>query len=476
MANGRASESVSPSEYGAAALASLDGNAALLDAHGTVVAVNEAWVLFGKGNGASKPSCIGVGANYLEVCRNAAADSETAKAVMDGILSILDGTAPVFRCDYRCDGPETLRWFRLTVTPWRAPGGRVLVLHQNVSEERSLAEIQSRTLKSVGAMVWNADAPSFRTTFLAGHVEEILGFSPQTWMDDPELWKRQIHADDREWVLEYSSTAVQEGRDHEFDYRILAADGRTIWLRQVVNLVREPDQPLHLAGISFDITELKLAQERLNILGGRILKAQDEERSRIARELHDDIGQRLAFVGMDLGRLERAKMESVTDFRKAVAEVKTQVSEITRDIGALAHDLHSHLLDSRGLVAASNDFCRELSARRNIFVTFRTEDMPTNIPDTTSLGLFRVLQEALQNGAKHSGAKTFEVTLKGSSRSIELCVKDDGKGFEPKEASKAKGLGLTGMAERLKLLGGELILDTRPMGGTAVRARVPLNS
>ena len=167
---------------------------------------------------------------------------------------------------------------------------------------------------------------------------------------------------------------------------------------------------------------------------------------------------------------------SITDFRKAIAEVKTQVSEITRDVGALAHDLHSHLLDSRGLVAASDDFCRELSARRNIFVTFRTEDMPTNIPDTTSLGLFRVLQEALQNGVKHSGAKTFEVTLKGYSRSIELCVKDDGKGFEPKEASKAKGLGLTGMAERLRLLGGELILDTRPMGGTTVRARVPLNS
>src|SRR5580698_7518112 len=147
MAIRRTTKSVSPIEYGAAALASLDGNAALLDSEGKVVAVNEAWVLFGNNNGASDQSCIGVGANYLDVCRGAVADSETSTAVLGGILAVLGGTTPIFRCDYRCDGPQTLRWFRLTVTPWRAPGGRVLLLHQDVSEEKSLAEIQSRTLK-----------------------------------------------------------------------------------------------------------------------------------------------------------------------------------------------------------------------------------------------------------------------------------------------------------------------------------------
>ena len=257
--------------------------------------------------------------------------------------------------------------------------------------------IQSRTLKSVRATAWNADAPSFHTTFLSGQMEEILGF------------------------------------------------------------------PSHV-------------QKRLRILGGYILKAQHEERSRIARELHDDIGQRLAFVSMDLGRLEHAKMESVTDFRAAIAEVKTQVSEITRDIGALAHDLHSHVLDARGLVSASDDFCRELSARRNISVKFRSERIPAHIPDTTSFGLFRVLQEALQNGVKHSGAKTFEVTLTGSSRSIELSVKDEGQGFDPKEALKGKGLGLAGMEERMKLLGGELSVDSSPSRGTIIRVRVPLDA
>jgi PAS domain S-box-containing protein len=369
-----------------------------------------------------------------------------------------------------------MRWFRLTVTPWHGKEAGVLVLHRDISEDRLPAEIQTRTLKSIRAMVWNADAPSFETTFLSGQIEEILGFPPEAWLADPDLWKKRLHAKDRDWVLEYSRRAVLEDRDHEFDYRMIAANGRTIWLRQVVNVVSEHGQPIHLAGVSFDISELKHAEERLKILGGRILKAQDEERSRIARELHDDIGQRLSLVNIDLARLEMTKAEVANEFRRGITEIKNQVSEITSDIGALAHGLHSHILDSRGLVSASDDFCRELSARRNINIKFRSEGVPTRTPDAANLGIFRVLQEALQNAVKHSGAKTYEVTLLGSLNSIELSVKDDGRGFNPEKAVKGKGLGLTGMEERLKLLGGEFFIDTRPSCGTTIRARVFLNS
>jgi PAS domain S-box-containing protein len=474
MTAGPVMHSVSPLNYVVAVLSSLDGNAAILDSEGKIVAVNEAWTRFACENQGSLSS-IGIGVNYLEVCRSAAPRSETAQAVLNGLLSVSNGTAPVFRYDYRCDGPEVLRWFRLTVTPWHAQSGYVLVLHSDISEDRLPAEIQNRTLKSVRAMVWNADAPTFRTTFLSGQVEEILGFSSQAWLDDPDLWKKQLHPKDRDWVLEYSRKAVQEGRDHEFDYRMVAANGRTIWLHQVVNLVCEPGQPMHLAGISIDISELKHVQERLEILGGRILKAQDDERSHIARELHDDIGQRLALASMDLARLETTSTESTNELRGAVTSVRKQILEITNDIRALAHGLHSHILDLRGLVSASDDFCRELSARRNINIKFQSVRVPTHTPDTINLGIFRVLQEALQNAVKHSGAKTFEVTLSGASHSIELSVKDDGRGFGPKEALSGRGLGLTGMDERIKLLGGEFSIDTRPSGGTTVRARVPLN-
>ena len=475
MSAGPAMHSVSPLNYIADVLSSLDGNAAILDSEGKVVAVNEAWTRFGSENGASLCS-IGVGINYLEVCRRSAASSENAKVVLNGLLSVLAGTTPIFRHDYKCDGPGVLRWFRLTITRWHAQKGHALVLHTDISEDRLPAEIQSRTLKSVRAIVWNADAPSFRTTFLSGQIEEILGFPSQVWLADPDFWKKRLHPKDRDRVLDYSRKAVEEGRDHEFDYRMIAADGRTVWLHQVVNIVSEPGQPIHLAGISFDISELKQAQERLKILGGRILKAQDEERSHIARELHDDIGQRLALASMDMSRLEAPGTQSTNQLRGAAAGIRKQILEIANDIRALAHNLHSHILDLRGLVSASDEFCRELAARRNFNIKFRSERMPTNIPDAVKLGIFRVLQEALQNAVKHSGAETFEVTLSGAANSIELSVKDDGRGFDPKVAMTGRGLGLTGMDERMELLGGELSIETRPSGGTTIRARVPLNS
>jgi len=214
----------------------------------------------------------------------------------------------------------------------------------------------------------------------------------------------------------------------------------------------------------------------LKILGGRILKAQDDERSHIARELHDDIGQRLALVSMDLSRLESPRAQSTNELRGAASGIKKQISEIANDVRALAHGLHSHSLDLMGLVSASDEFCRELAGRRKININFRSERMPATIPDAIKLGIFRVLQEALQNAVKHSGAKTFVVALSGASHSIELYVKDDGRGFDPKLAVNGRGIGLTGMEERMTLLGGELSIETQPSGGTTIRARVPLNS
>jgi hypothetical protein len=182
----------SPLEHRVEFLSSLDGNAALLDGRGTIVAVNQEWTHFGSEHGVQRGS-IGVGLSYIEVCRN----SGDADAALKGLLSILNGDALVFRCEYRCDGPQTLQWFLLTVTPWQAPEGGVLVHHRNISEYEIPEEIQSRTLKHARAIIWAADAPSFRTSFLSGQVEEILGFPTEAWLEDPDLWKKQLHPEDR---------------------------------------------------------------------------------------------------------------------------------------------------------------------------------------------------------------------------------------------------------------------------------------
>ena len=214
--------------------------------------------------------------------------------------------------------------------------------------------------------------------------------------------------------MDYGRKAVQEGRNDEFDYRMFAADGHTVWLHQTANLVREFQQPVHLIGISFDISPLKQAQEQSQILGKRLLKAQDEERARIARELHDDIGQRLSMGSIDLGLLAGTSAKSVEEFRWAV------VSEIVKDMSAMSHGLHSYILDSRGLTPACAGCCKELATRRQVAINFRSRHVAKQVPREVSLSLFRVLQEAHQNGVKYSGAKTFEVALSGSSRQSQV--------------------------------------------------------
>ena len=456
--------------YRTAFLSSLDTNAALLDRQGNIVAVNDAWTRFGCENGALLPS-ITVGVNYLDVCRKAA-DCPDAGPMLDGLLSVLTGASPIFRLEYRCDAPEISRWFLLTVTPWHSPEGGALVSHMDISEYKLSAELQRRTLESVRAIVWTADVPTFRTTFLSGQVEEILGLPMDAWLNDRDLWKRHIHPDDRDWVLSYSSKAVEEGRNYELDYRMVAADGHTVWLHQVVNIVHQPGLT-YLVGISMDITELHRTQEELRVLSGRLLIAQDEERARIARELHDSISQSLALLKMRLNTLQ-GKNRTLDDLRIQLQETEDMCDVVCDEVRTLSHRLHSSRLDSLGLAKAVQSLCEEMGAQQSVQVEVTIKDIPARLPSELSLCLFRVLQEALLNAVKHSGVRLFQVGLHSTSSEINLSIHDSGVGFDVTEAIRGSGLGLVSMRERLHLLGGSLSIQSSLGQGTTIGACVPL--
>jgi PAS domain S-box-containing protein len=462
-----------PLSYRTAFLSSLDTNAALLDRQGSIVAVNDAWKHFGCENGALLPS-ITVGVNYVEVCRRAAEFCPDAVPVLDGLLSVLTGASPIFRLEYRCDAPEISRWFLLTVTPWHSPEGGVLVSHMDISEYKLSAELQRRTLDSIRAIVWTADAPTFRTTFLSGQVERILGFPMDAWLNDKDLWKRHIHPDDRDWVLSYSSKAVGEGRDYELDYRMLAADGHTVWLHQVVNIVRQPRRPTYLVGISIDVTELHRTREELRILSGRLLVAQDQERARIARELHDSISQSLALLKMRLNTLQ-GKTRTLDDLRIQLQETEDMCDVVCDEVRTLSHRLHSSRLDSLGLAKAVRSLCEEMGTQQSVQVEVTIKDIPARLPSELSLCLFRVLQEALLNAVKHSGVRLFQVGLHSTSSEINLSIHDSGVGFDVTEAMRGSGLGLVSMRERLHLLGGRLSIQSGLGHGTTIEACVPLS-
>jgi PAS domain S-box-containing protein len=224
-----------------------------------------------------------------------------------------------------------------------------------------------------------------------------------------------------------------------------------------------------------DITTRKLADAALASVSGKLIEAQEQERRRIARELHDDIGQRLALLGIELAQLQQSS-SNPSAFPGHIVKLQQQTSEIAADVQSLSHELHSSKLQYLGLAAALKGFCQEFSEQQKVEVAFKTHDLPAPLPPDISLCFFRVLQEALHNAAKHSGVRHFEVRFWGTPDEIHLTISDSGVGFNIEATKASRGLGLISMQERLKLLNGTLAIESQLQRGTTIRASVPHRS
>jgi len=225
------------------------------------------------------------------------------------------------------------------------------------------------------------------------------------------------------------------------------------------------------ACIAQDITERKRLEEALRGMSRKLIEAQEHERARIARELHDDINQRLAMLAVELEQLK----ENPSEVGSRVQELRRQTTEISNDVQALSHDLHSSQLEYLGAVAGMKGWCKEFGDRQGMQIDCR-HDVRSTLPTEIGLCLFRVLQEALHNAAKHSGVKRIEVQLWEEPGEIHLIVSDSGRGFDVEAVKQGKGLGLTSMRERVRLVDGAFMIDSRPMSGTTIHVRVPLDS
>jgi PAS domain S-box-containing protein len=230
-----------------------------------------------------------------------------------------------------------------------------------------------------------------------------------------------------------------------------------------------------VACIAQDITERKRMEEALRSVNRKLIEAHEGERTRIARELHDDIVQRLALLIMNLDRLGADDQTSPAEFREAIVKAREDASIVAHEIQALSHRLHSSKLEYFGLAKAAASYCSELSDQYNVEIDLQSEDIPNDLSPEIALCMFRVLQEAMQNAIKHSRSKRFDVSFRRTpSEMICLAVHDSGIGFDPGEAIKGKGLGFISMKERMKLVGGELSIESQPGKGTTIRASVPL--
>lgn len=271
--------------------------------------------------------------------------------------------------------------------------------------------------------------------------------------------------------------ALDQGKGFQkVEKRCLHKSGRIVTTESSASLIRGlSGEPRYFVGEVLDITQRKLAEEALSGVSGRLIEAHEEERRWIARELHDDFNQRVALVSVMLERMKEELPAREGTAKRRIEEASQHVKELASDIQELSHRLHSSKLEYLGLVAAVAGFCREFSNRQNVRVDFHSENIPEPLPKEISLCLFRVVQEALQNSVKHSGEKRFEVSLKCAANEIVLIVSDSGVGFDPEKVISGQGLGLTSMKERLKLVDGQLSVDSKPKEGTTIHARVPLS-
>jgi signal transduction histidine kinase len=230
---------------------------------------------------------------------------------------------------------------------------------------------------------------------------------------------------------------------------------------------------LRIIGIMADITERKFAEEALASVSRRLIEAQEEERAWIARELHDDINQRIALLANQLEQWAQHSSNSVVEVTDHIRRACQDVSKLGTDIQALSHRLHSSKLEYLGLAAAARSFCEESSEQQKVEIEFSHAGIPPSLPKEISLCLFRVLQEGLQNAVKHSGERHFRVELHGTSRGIQLTVNDLGVGFDEQDAMSRRGLGLISMRERMQLVGGAVSIESKPGSGTTIRAWAP---
>jgi PAS domain S-box-containing protein len=345
------------------------------------------------------------------------------------------------------------------------------LVHELQASEAGLRESEARASLAVDAAdigLWIQDIAQ-NTIWGSEKWRELFGFGLSEPLEFHTILNR-LHPDDREGVHQTHAMAVAgaDGGRYQTEYRLMLPDGATRWISSLGRVERDATgRPVRIRGTSREVTVQKRAELAVRNLSGRLLSAQEEERRRIARELHDNLGQQIALLAIEI---EQVAMTSVAG---SLRQIGARTAEISSEIHNLSHRLHSVKLEALGLAVAVQGHCRELRGQ-GLQVTSLVENVPGGLSHEVALCLFRVVQEGLNNVIKHSGAGEARVSLRGTSDALLLSIADSGRGFDESDAFGRVGLGLASIVERLRLIGGEVTIRSKPGRGTTIDARVPL--
>jgi PAS domain S-box-containing protein len=404
---------------------------------------------------------------------SAGAGTAASIVTLVSILGAVHGSGPFIETD-PINRVLTLQLFLLfTAVPFMT---LAILVEERKRHEAFLLESEERfrlMADTAPTLIWVSGTDKLCTFFNRGWLD-FTGRSMEQELGNG--WTDGVHADDLERCTGVYTNAFDSQVDFAMEYRLRRHDGEYRWILDY-GVPRFGSNGVFCGyiGSCIDITERKLSEISLHKLTGRLIHAQEEERGRIARELHDDISQRMAFLQIGLEQFERSVPRLNSTDRKQLHNLTEVASEMSTVLHSMSHQLHPAKLDLQGLVPAMAGFCREFSNQQGIQIKFLHHDVPGEIHQDVALCLFRIVQEALRNIVKHTNSSDATVELYAHGAGIDLCISDSGAGFDPECVHAKGGLGLVSMRERVRLIGGELAIESRGVDGTRIRVRVPLS-
>ncbi len=325
--------------------------------------------------------------------------------------------------------------------------------------------------------------------YTSPQILDLVGFTPEQWRDEPNLWLERLHEDDRERVIATHRESNASGGPFHSEYRLVAADGREVWFRDDAVLVRDPaGEPLFWRGVLLDLTDQKRVEDKLRrsleilrrtmeerrMLVARLEEAQEEERRRIAADIHDDSIQVISAA--DLRAQALARRIDDPDLHAEALELHDTLREAVERLRHLLFELRPPVLDREGLAAALRQYLDQPSGGPAFEMVVLDERLDAEPPPEVRATLFRIAQEAITNVRKHAGATRLEVQLVSSGGGVLLRVTDDGRGLEVLDVAHPEPghLGVTAMVERAELAGGRCRIEGAPGRGVTVECWLPL--
>ena len=417
-------------------------------------------------------------------------------------------STPIFE-ETACNGRGLLGTFALYFRSPRRPTTRHRELIEMATQTAALAIVKSRETEALrkseerlrlatayGKLsIWEWQIDDDRLIWSEGLLDIF------DWPKDGEELSLQtffaaVHPHDRERVEAAIRTALAKHADYDTEYRVCLRDGSLRWIaaygRAQYGLA---DEPVRMLGVARDITQRRQAEEeirrrdaqlveelkerarteeQIQALSARLMNAQEEERSRLARELHDDLSQQIAALSMAVSNLRTGVPSELAEVHCQSERIREKLADLGEGIRRMSHELHPAILQYSGLEAALRAYCREFAALAGIQVAFQSEGSFADVPPALALCAYRVTQEALQNVLKHAQTDKADVAVTRSGGTVKLIISDDGAGMDLNAARFSGGLGLTSIRERARLVNGTVDIQSQPGGGTTLMLTMPI--